>query len=47
MEKCFNKLTKVNQLLVRLHLHKNEENLGQLRPLGERSLRQKLTAPIP
>ena len=27
MEKCSNKLTEVNQLLVRLHLHKNEEDL--------------------
>ena len=47
MEKCFNKLTEVSSLLVWLHLHKNEENLGSLQPLGWRSLRQQLIAPIP
>ena len=46
MEKCFNKLTKVNQLFIRLHVRKNEENLGFLQPLGWASLRQQLTAPI-
>ena len=44
MEKCFNKLT---ELLVRLHLHKTEENLRSLQPLVWRSLRQQLTVPTP
>ena len=48
MEKCPNKLKLSNfYLLVRLHLHKNEKNLGSLQPLGCRSLQQQLTAPIP
>ena len=34
MEKCFNKLTEVNKLLVMLHLHKDKENLGSLQHLG-------------
>ena len=36
MEKCFNKLTEANLLLVKLHLHKNEMDLGSLQPLGWR-----------
>ena len=40
MEKCFNKLTEINQHLVKLHLHKNEVDLGSLQPLGWHSLRQ-------
>ena len=47
MEKCFNKLTEAKQLLVKLYLHKNEVDLESLQPLGWRSLRQQLTAPIP
>ena len=39
MEKCFNKLTEVNQLLVTLHLHENEVDLRYLQPLGWRNLR--------
>ena len=34
MEKCFNKLTEVNQFLVRLHLHKIGEDLGSLEFVG-------------
>ena len=30
MEKCFNKLTEANQLLVKLHLHKNVVHMGSL-----------------
>ena len=30
MEKCFDKVTKANLLLVKLHLHKNEVDLGSL-----------------
>ena len=33
MEKCFNKLTEAKYLLVKLHLHKNEVDLGSLQPL--------------
>lgn len=39
MEKYFNKLTEVNQLLVTLHLHENEVDLRYLQPLGWRNLR--------
>ena len=39
MEKCFNKLTEVNQLLVTLHLHENKVDLRYLQPLGWRNLR--------
>ena len=44
--KCFNKLTEAKQLLVMLHLHKNEVDLGSVQPLMWRSLRQQLTVPI-
>ena len=47
MEKCFNKLTEVKKLLVRLHLLKNEVNLGYLQPLGWRSLQEQLRVAIP
>ena len=51
MEKCFNKLTEAEQLLVKLlvklHLHKSEVDLGSLQLLVWRSLQEQLMAPIP
>ena len=44
--KCFNKLIEAKQLLVKLHLHKNEVDLGSVQPMMWRSLRQQLTVPI-
>ena len=44
--KCFNKLTEAKQLLVKLHLHKNEVDLGSVQSMMWRSLGQQLTVPI-
>ena len=44
--KCFNILTEVNKLLVRLHLHKNEMDLRFLQPVECTFLHQQFMAPI-